>query len=1372
MKIHPRALLSRLVVVAVAAAQSATAAVTVQGWWHYGEVTDFYADSSGNNRRFNSGFSCAGSGNAGAGIVPIGVGGPLGTTGFISTNALYWTPLHCSAAAMWNPWGTGGPEWNPPPTNYVIECWILPEDIASSPGRTWFFASGSGDFSQPTRPARTGAGGVYFVWDKTAGTGGAPAVGAFVIANASQGVPSEVQIGNYVDSDYTKWMHVAVVNTDGTNTFYVNGVQAGASTSVNTIPNGNIFAGGSPGTTPSFHGWMDELRISTFASGQFSTADLLLRPAGPSIITQPQSATVWNGGAAPFTVVAALDPALTYQWQREGTNLPAANSATLYLPQVSLADSGAQFRCILTASSISVTSSVVTLTVLPNRTADVDFYRAAVTAGPGLAAFFPADDCLGTTLTNVVDLSRNGQLEGIVTYDGRTNRAFGQRAVSFNAGGDVQIPNNPAFEFSGGNGTVEAIIYMDGTAFQDETIFAWAYDFSTIGYALQASADGSQLIYLNDSPITLTWPAPVSLIGRRAHVALVIDNTTNVTAILDGQSLGTKVQPGFGAAGGAPVWIGALGTSLVKPFKGTIDELSVYGTNLSVNTIQVHYSRFLYGTNVSAPSIVSQPGSRSVLAHSAPILGVQVAGTLPIAYQWSSNGVAIPGANSTTLTVKGGVAATTATYVLWATNAIGWTNTQPIVLTFTAASGAYANAVLADSPSSFWRLGESSGPLAVDSSGYNDATYTGSFTYGVPGAITTDPNTAVQFDNSTAPAPYSSTLNPATAFTLECYVKPTVNGQSSRAIVGSQNRNIGRSGYALYQGFNGNFWECHIGNGTTVTMFLQGTTPIEAGKWYHLAVVYDPNDAAANGRLYVNGVQESSGIGGFLPNNAQPFTIGGRQGLGNYTGIIDELAFYNYALTANQISNHWSYSWIAPAITQHPANVTSNEWSTIALTVVASGYPNKYQWYKVGSGALADADNFDLTRHYPNGVTNATLTITQSKPADSGQYYVVVFNDLGSVQSSNATVVINPDAAKPKITSVVALGTPNAPPNPAGGSPYLVKVLFDERIDPNFPGTYTIPGVTVNSTTLVGDARAVVLGGDWREAIVYTAGLTPGQTYTLNVSGARDQAQTQNTMDPASITFRAPLLSKGSLVWDYYYLGATTGSGIVSDLTGNPNYPNVPMTNWSSSTFDTTPITGGDINNKAPYGALGDYYGCSLSGWITPTVTTNYHFFIASDDASELQLSPDSNPANATVIAQASQNTAAFAEPGAENTSGLQALTAGVPYFIRALQVEGGGGDWVKVAWRMQGDSTPAANLTPIPSQYLSSYAPGPIAFNPISFAGGQLTLSWTGTGTLLQSTNVALPLNQWTPVPGNPTSPYTVTPANGEPQMFYRLSQ
>src|ERR1043166_5673131 len=98
-----------------------------------------------------------------------------------------------------------------------------------------------------------------------------------------------------------------------------------------------------------------------------------------------------------------------------------------------------------------------------------------------------------------------------------------------------------------------------------------------------------------------------------------------------------------------------------------------------------------------------------------------------------------------------------------------------------------------------------------------------------------------------------------------------------------------------------------------------------------------------------------------------------------------------------------------------------------------------------------------------------------------------------------------------------------------------------------------------------------------------------------------------------------------------------------------------------ASTQHSSLLPGGDLNNVAAFGPLGDNYGCSLSGWITPTITTNYYFFIASDDASELFLSTDSNPANAVSIAVETGCCAGFLEPGTDPaTSAAIFLSAGV----------------------------------------------------------------------------------------------------------------
>lgn len=719
----------------------------------------------------------------------------------------------------------------------------------------------------------------------------------------------------------------------------------------------------------------------------------------------------------------------------------------------------------------------------------------------------------------------------------------------------------------------------------------------------------------------------------------------------------------------------------------------------------------------------------------------------------------------------GGGAGTQATYTLSVVNVFGSAETQPITLNFAAPSGAYAEKIAQDHPSSYWRLGEKTGTLATDLAGFNDGTYGGAFTLGEPGAFAVDPDTSVRFGGGNAVIPSTSTLNPSGPFTVEFWAKPDQSGQLSRCVIGSQNRNVGRSGYAIYQGLNGAFWECHIGDASTVQIWLYSRTNPQAGQWYHVAVVYS---GAGTARIYVNGADDTSTDsdveGGYLPASGTAFEIASRFGGGvPYPGTVDDVAFYNYALSDEQLLNHYKIQWVKSEVTQQPTGVTSVEGTSITLSAVVSGLPNTYQWFKGNVALTADPVNADGTAHYPQGVTGTTLVISQPTPADNGAYHLVVTNPLGNSTTVDVQVVVNKDTAPPTIESVTALPTPN----PTGGKPYLVKVLFNKRMDTataQNSGNYTISGgVTVNSVTFHESVTGLPLGADWRMAVLTTSGLTPGQKYTLTVQGVKDRTLTGNPLATTSVSFQAPVLTPGIATWDYYFLGQDTVPSPldVAWLTASAQYPNGPMTNCSPTTFNSGAITGDDLANVAPFGSLGSYYGSSLSAWVTPTVSGNYTFFLTSDDSSELYLSSNDDPTTSTLIAYQAC-CPAFTEPPADNTSTPQALVAGQKYFLRAVQTEGGGGDYVRVAWRMEGDATPAASLKPIAAEFLSAYAAVPAAkFNAPVLAAGQLTLTWTGSATLQEATDVMGP---WSNVSGNPASGYTVAPS--APYRFYRLVQ
>ena len=85
--------------------------------------------------------------------------------------------------------------------------------------------------------------------------------------------------------------------------------------------------------------------------------------SGPTITSQPTTATVTVGQTATFSITAS-GSGLSYQWQKNGSNIAGATSASYTTPAAAYADNGAQLRCIVTASGGGqATSSAATWVV-------------------------------------------------------------------------------------------------------------------------------------------------------------------------------------------------------------------------------------------------------------------------------------------------------------------------------------------------------------------------------------------------------------------------------------------------------------------------------------------------------------------------------------------------------------------------------------------------------------------------------------------------------------------------------------------------------------------------------------------------------------------------------------------------------------------------------------------------------------------------------------------------------------------------------------------------------------------------------------------------------------------------------------------------
>lgn len=217
-------------------------------------------------------------------------------------------------------------------------------------------------------------------------------------------------------------------------------------------------------------------------------------------------------------------------------------------------------------------------------------------------------------------------------------------------------------------------------------------------------------------------------------------------------------------------------------------------------------------------------------------------------------------------------------------------------------NGYYATVESTPDLQSYWRLGEASGTTAADEKGAVSGTYS-SVTLGAPGLVgNSDP--AVSFGGSSNRM-QASTSNygfaGTNAFTVEAAIKPNTVDSTSRRIFSSEVLSGGSvvNGYGLWNNGTANKLQvCRIPGGS----FDCATTSAAAsGGAKHLAATYDGTTL----KLYVNGSMVSSTTSKGSITAPSTFTVGARSDFaGSWSGVIDDVAVYNRALSAAEIEDH------------------------------------------------------------------------------------------------------------------------------------------------------------------------------------------------------------------------------------------------------------------------------------------------------------------------------------------------------------------------------------------------------------------------------------------------------------------------------------
>jgi Concanavalin A-like lectin/glucanases superfamily len=260
--------------------------------------------------------------------------------------------------------------------------------------------------------------------------------------------------------------------------------------------------------------------------------------------------------------------------------------------------------------------------------------------------------------------------------------------------------------------------------------------------------------------------------------------------------------------------------------------------------------------------------------------------------------------------------------------------------TVTTASDLYSAVVLAKAPVGYWRLGESSGPTAADSSNNaNSGTYFGDPNLGQPGAIANSSNTAVGLrgagssDYVEIPDPDNASFSQVTSgagLSVEVWMRPDLlvfPGQTTEPYIhwlGKGEHSQEEWGLRFYSQdaldrpnrISAYIWSPSGGEGAGAYF---PNPDLELGVWLHIVACYDPGDwttdPPAGVTIYRNGVRQlgppSSGtlystFNVTPAHGSAPVRLGARDDLTlTLAGGLDEVAIYPRVLTADEVLENY-----------------------------------------------------------------------------------------------------------------------------------------------------------------------------------------------------------------------------------------------------------------------------------------------------------------------------------------------------------------------------------------------------------------------------------------------------------------------------------
>jgi hypothetical protein len=230
----------------------------------------------------------------------------------------------------------------------------------------------------------------------------------------------------------------------------------------------------------------------------------------------------------------------------------------------------------------------------------------------------------------------------------------------------------------------------------------------------------------------------------------------------------------------------------------------------------------------------------------------------------------------------------------------------------------YFIAVMSDNPIAYFRFSDPPGPLGsnakneVAQSAISAQFPSTGITFRVPGALSDPRESAIRMTDSNAavtllgPTDFPGDVD----FSIEAWASldtPSDDGFLAQDMDGANGPGSGFFFFVTNMVNSEPEFRSEMWNGGVHYLYTQHHSPVLAQHFYHLVLLHTKSDHMDH--LYVNGVGSEDGIvsgDGKRGTNAVPTTWGG------FVGVLDELAYYNTALSLTRIGAHYA-AHCAPA---------------------------------------------------------------------------------------------------------------------------------------------------------------------------------------------------------------------------------------------------------------------------------------------------------------------------------------------------------------------------------------------------------------------------------------------------------------------------